>query len=68
LGKELRNYGDCSLLNTQWSMVFVPYHLGTYIIRFNIGIVNNWHDMEKIWQYIYTEELKSASEDVMRFM
>jgi actin-related protein len=29
-----------------------------------LGIVNNWHDMEKIWQYIYTEELKSASEDV----
>jgi len=28
------------------------------------GIVTDWNDMEKIWQYIYTEELKTLSEEV----
>ncbi|GAB7343565.1 hypothetical protein MBLNU457_1570t1 [Dothideomycetes sp. NU457] len=27
------------------------------------GIVTNWDDMEKIWQHVYTEELKTLSED-----
>ncbi|QIW94868.1 hypothetical protein AMS68_000386 [Peltaster fructicola] len=27
------------------------------------GIVTNWDDMEKIWQYVYTDELKTLSED-----
>lgn len=28
------------------------------------GIVTDWEDMERIWQYIYTEELKTLSEEV----
>ena len=28
------------------------------------GIVTNWDDMEKIWQYVYTEELKTLPEEV----
>jgi hypothetical protein len=28
------------------------------------GIVNDWEDMERIWQYIYTDELKTLSEEV----
>jgi centractin len=27
------------------------------------GIVTNWADMERIWQYIYGEELKLTSEE-----
>ncbi|KAF8430286.1 actin family [Tirmania nivea] len=27
------------------------------------GIVTDWDDMEKIWQYLYTEELKTLSEE-----
>ncbi|KAG0221565.1 actin-related protein [Mortierella sp. GBAus27b] len=27
------------------------------------GIVQDWDDMEKIWQYIYTDELKTMSEE-----
>ncbi|KAF2138556.1 uncharacterized protein K452DRAFT_301090 [Aplosporella prunicola CBS 121167] len=27
------------------------------------GIVTDWDDMERIWQYVYTEELKTVSED-----
>lgn len=28
------------------------------------GIVTDWDDMERIWQYIYSDELKTLSEDV----
>lgn len=28
------------------------------------GIVQNWNDMEKIWNYIYSDELKTPSEEV----
>jgi len=28
------------------------------------GIVTDWDDMEKIWQHIYTDELKTLSEEV----
>ena len=28
------------------------------------GIVTDWDDMERIWQYIYTDELKTLSEEV----
>jgi hypothetical protein len=31
------------------------------------GIVTDWDDMERIWQYVYTEELKTVSEDVSRW-
>ena len=27
------------------------------------GIVQNWDDMERIWQYLYSEELKVLSEE-----
>ena len=27
------------------------------------GIVNNWNDMERIWQYLYTQEFKILSEE-----
>lgn len=28
------------------------------------GVVENWDDMERLWQHLYTEELKTSSEDV----
>jgi centractin len=28
------------------------------------GIVTDWDDMERIWQYVYQEGLKTLSEDV----
>ncbi|KAK4979499.1 Actin-like protein [Elasticomyces elasticus] len=27
------------------------------------GVVTDWEDMERIWQYVYTEELKTLSEE-----
>lgn len=29
------------------------------------GIVTDWDDMERIWQYVYFEELKTLSEEVV---
>ncbi|KAJ3116650.1 hypothetical protein HDU96_009103 [Phlyctochytrium bullatum] len=29
------------------------------------GIVTNWDDMERIWQHVYTEELKTLSEEAV---
>jgi len=29
------------------------------------GVVKNWQDMERIWQYVYSEELKLLSEEVI---
>jgi len=31
------------------------------------GIVTDWDDMEKIWSHVYTEELKTLSEEVGYF-
>lgn len=31
------------------------------------GIVTDWDDMERIWQYVYSEELKTLSEEVLFF-
>lgn len=28
------------------------------------GIITDWNDMERIWQHIYSEELKTLSEEV----
>jgi centractin len=28
------------------------------------GVVTDWDDMERIWQYVYTDELKTLSEEV----
>ena len=43
---------------------------GLLKIRYPIehGIVTDWEDMERIWQYIYTDELKTLSEEVMSFI
>src|SRR5436305_5827300 len=30
------------------------------------GIVTDWDDMERIWQYVYSDELKTLSEEVRR--
>ncbi|EGP90964.1 unnamed protein product [Zymoseptoria tritici ST99CH_1A5] len=40
-------------------------HRGLLKIRYPLehGIVTDWDDMEKIWQHIYTDELKSLSEE-----
>jgi centractin len=32
------------------------------------GVVENWDDMEKVWQYIYSEELKTLPEEVCFFL
>ncbi len=29
------------------------------------GIVQRWDDMEKIWQFLYTDELKCTPEEVV---
>lgn len=31
------------------------------------GVVTDWKDMERIWQFVYTDELKTLSEDVCLF-
>lgn len=28
------------------------------------GIVTNWTEMERIWQHVYSEDLKTLSEEV----
>jgi centractin len=57
--------------------VFIGPQAQTYRGLFKInyplehGIVTDWDDMERIWQYVYQEGLKTVSEDVsvvkMRF-
>ena len=45
-------------------------HRGLLTIRYPIehGIVNDWNDMEKIWQYIYSkDQLQTFSEEVNVF-
>jgi len=39
---------------------------GLLKIRYPVehGIVTNWDDMEKIWNYIYSEDLKARSDEV----
>jgi hypothetical protein len=39
---------------------------GLLKIRYPVehGVVTNWDDMEKIWNYIYTEDLKAHPEEV----
>lgn len=41
-------------------------HKGLFKINYPLehGIVTDWDDMERIWQYVYTEGLKTVSEDV----
>jgi actin-related protein len=50
--------------------VFIGEQAQTYRGLFKInyplehGIVTDWDDMERIWQYVYTEGLRTVSEDV----
>jgi len=39
---------------------------GLLKIRYPVehGVVTNWADMEKIWTYVYSDELKAKSEEV----
>ena len=41
-------------------------HKGLFKINYPLehGIVTDWDDMERIWQYVYNEGLKTMSEDV----
>lgn len=42
-------------------------HRGLLTIRYPMehGVVNDWNDMEKIWQYIYSkDQLQTFSEEV----
>jgi centractin len=32
------------------------------------GVIQNWGDMERIWNYIFTEELKSLPEQVSKYL
>lgn len=32
------------------------------------GIVTDWDDMERIWNWVYAEELGTLSEEVSRFI
>ncbi|TKA76937.1 Actin-like protein [Friedmanniomyces simplex] len=40
-------------------------HRGLLKLRYPLehGVVTDWDDMERIWQYIYTDELKTLSEE-----
>jgi len=42
---------------------------GLLKIRYPVehGVVTNWEDMEKIWNYVYSEDLKARSEEVPLF-
>ncbi len=41
-------------------------HRGLLKLRYPLehGVVTDWEDMERIWQFIYTDELKTLSEEV----
>lgn len=43
-------------------------HKGLFKINYPLehGIVTDWDDMERIWQYVYNEGLKTVSEDVRK--
>lgn len=43
-------------------------HKGLFKINYPLehGIVTDWDDMERIWQHVYNEGLKTVSEDVSR--
>ena len=32
------------------------------------GVVTNWDDMERIWSYVYSDELRTLSEEVSCFV
>ena len=32
------------------------------------GVVTDWNDMERIWSHVYTEELRTLSEEVRRLL
>lgn len=49
------------------SFLFVQEHRGLLSIRYPMehGIVKDWNDMERIWQYVYSkDQLQTFSEEV----
>lgn len=49
-------------------MYFQQEHRGLLTIRYPMehGIVKDWNDMERIWQYIYSkDQLQTFSEEVL---
>jgi Actin len=59
-------FHGASLANLQCYSV-VQEHRGLLSIRYPMehGIVRDWNDMERIWQYIYSkEQLQTFSEEV----
>ena len=52
-----------------WFMHLEQEHRGLLTIRYPMehGIVTDWNDMERIWQYIYSkDQLQTFSEEVSK--
>lgn len=50
-----------------WLFNFLKEHRGLLSIRYPMehGIVKDWNDMERIWQYVYSkDQLQTFSEEV----
>lgn len=58
----------CIPVKTQTiTLVFAQEHRGLLSIRYPMehGIVKDWNDMERIWQYVYSkDQLQTFSEEV----
>lgn len=52
-------------------MCVLQEHRGLLSVRYPMehGIVNDWNDMERIWQYVYSkEQLQTFSEEVRELL
>lgn len=45
-------------------LVVLPLPLNQIKYPMEHGIVTDWDDMERIWNFVYTEELRTLSEEV----
>ena len=62
----------CSIWSTRarcyvWLSPVLQEHRGLLTIRYPMehGMVRNWNDMERIWQYVYSkDQLQTFSEEV----
>lgn len=48
-------------------LLYIQEHRGLLSVRYPMehGIVKDWNDMERIWQYVYSkEQLQTFSEEV----
>lgn len=65
--KSLMYCFDCIYLYIDLHMLYLQEHRGLLSVRYPMehGIVKDWNDMERIWQYVYSkEQLQTFSEEV----